>query len=427
MTIRTQDRDILRGLAEKVAKIASLPVQTERKQLWKNFNALKPRRPMVLAFPEFGWRELILESRLQCTDPLAREWEDRLLGIIFRHEQIGDDYPITNVFKIVHLIDPEDYGLREKTVGPMEKDGKPEVTQWPRALSNSDHAFAWEAPLKELDDIEKMRCYTLRVNRSETERRLNLAREIFDGFLEVRLDWKAWWSVGLTRNLIFLRGLEQAMIDIYENPEWLGRLMAFLRDSRLYELKQHEEQQLLTLNSGTNDYVGSGGIGCIDELPARDHNGVIRPIDMWVLGESQEFVNVNPRQFFEFSLHYELPILNQFGLVCYGCCEPLDRERFDMIIRHIPKLRRVSVSPWCDRKLAAEKLQDKYIFSWKPNPTDLATGTVRWDHIENNIRETLGLAEGCCLEMIMKDNHTFRGDPTRIGKWVTLAKRMVNA
>ncbi len=54
-----QERQVLRHLAEQVAEIAALPIQTERARLWREMNSLQPERPLVLADPQNGWCELI--------------------------------------------------------------------------------------------------------------------------------------------------------------------------------------------------------------------------------------------------------------------------------------------------------------------------------------------------------------------------------
>ena len=87
---------------------------------------------------------------------------------------------------------------------------------------------------------------------------------------------------------------------------------------------------------------------------------------MWGFAESQETVGVSPHMFAEFVFPYQLPILERFGLNCYGCCEPLDTRR--RIVEKTPRLRRVSVSAWANVERMAEKLGDRYIFSWKPSP-----------------------------------------------------------
>ena len=55
----TNDREILRGLAQQVRAIADLPEMSERRARWRRHNALRSERPLVLCFPEGAWGELI--------------------------------------------------------------------------------------------------------------------------------------------------------------------------------------------------------------------------------------------------------------------------------------------------------------------------------------------------------------------------------
>jgi hypothetical protein len=69
----------------------------------------------------------------------------------------------------------------------------------------------------------------------------------------------------------------------------------------------------------------------------------------------------------------------------------------------------------------AEKLGDRYIFSWKPSPTDLAMPFDE-ERIRAKIREAFRLTRNCRVEAIMKDNHTLGGDPTRATNWCRVAR-----
>jgi hypothetical protein len=361
---------------------------------------------MVLAFPEGGWRELVRLEVIECDDPLLRNWEMQLRQTLFRHENLEDDWPVTRFFDVGWVVRSSGLGLEET-----------------RIRSEELGSYRWDAPVKSPEDMEKLHLPRVEVDRDETTRRVELAQSIFRDILDVRAHGPLWWTCGLTWTLINLRGLEQVMVDMYENPGLLHRLMAFLRDAKLHELEALEREGALSLNNGPDDYVGSGGVGATRELPAEGFGGRVRMQDMWVLGESQEFVGVGPSLFDEFALQYQLPILNRFGLVCYGCCEPLD-HKFDLIIGHIPRLRRVSVSPWCDRGLAAQKLGDRFVYSWKPNPATICGPSVDYEALERDVRTTLEMTPGCCIEMVMKDTHTFQGDPTRIGRWCAMASRL---
>ena len=69
----------------------------------------------------------------------------------------------------------------------------------------------------------------------------------------------------------------------------------------------------------------------------------------------------------------------------------------------------------------AEILGDRFIFSMKPNPSELAEPTFHEDRIRDGLRKALRATRNCRVEMIMKDNHTVGGDPTRVTRWVAIA------
>jgi len=266
------------------------------------------------------------------------------------------------------------------------------------------------------------------VDHDATARVLELADETLGDLLTVRLKtawwWWWWWSLGMTWTLINLRGLEQMMYDMFDHPGELHQLIAFLRDGHLAKLDFLEQNGLFSLNNdGT--YVGSGGFSWTHELPQPDFDGRVRTCDMWGFVESQETVGVSPQMFAEFIFPYQLPILERFGLNCYGCCEPLDKRWH--IVQQIPNLRRVSVSPWSDLARMAEMLGDRYIYSMKPSPTDLAMDGFDEDRIRAELREALRVTRDCRVEVIMKDNHTIRNDPQRVIRWVQIAREEAEA
>ena len=58
------DRDLLRGLAGKLAEIADLPIQEERKELWQKSNDLEPIRPMI--WLASTWTETLFNLQSPC-------------------------------------------------------------------------------------------------------------------------------------------------------------------------------------------------------------------------------------------------------------------------------------------------------------------------------------------------------------------------
>jgi len=407
LTISTQDRQVLRGLAAQVAELAARPIEQEKRALWYRHNALEPTRPLIFCDPENSWNEIIPPETLACEGELARGWEVTLRKEVFWGAQMGDDRVIEPTFSVPHVHTESDWGMHETRTG-----------------GQGGGSYVWDAPLKSYADLERLHFPQIVVDYEATDRVLGLARETLGDLLSVRLKTTWFWSVGMTRTLINLRGLAQIMYDMFDHPDGLHRLMAFLRDGHQARLDFLEQNGLLSLNND-GSYVGSGGFGWTHELPQPDFDGHVRTRDLWALAESQETVGISPHMFAEFVFPYQLPLLERFGLSCYGCCEPLDKRW--PIVAQIPNLRRVSVSPWSERAQMAERLGDRYIYSMKPSPTDLAMDTFDEERIRAELRAALRATRDCRVEVIMKDNHTIRNDPQRVVRWVQIARQEAEA
>jgi len=141
---------------------------------------------------------------------------------------------------------------------------------------------------------------------------------------------------------------------------------------------------------------------------------------MWGFTESQETVGVGADMYEEFIFPYEKPVMDRFGLTCYGCCEPLN-SRWHIVKQH-HNLRRVSCSAWADYEMMAEYLGSNYIASVKPSPADLAMPDINKNAIREKIRDILNTMKGCVIELIMKDNHTIANRPENVVEWTKIAK-----
>ena len=403
ISMTKEDREILRGLATRTAELAAHPREEEKRALWLRHNALEPTRPPVFCDPENGWNEIVPSDSLRCGGPLAREWEMKLRKEIFWGESMRDDRVIQSYFDLPHVAVESDWGMHETKAGGAD-----------------GGSYVWKAPLESYDLMDRLHHPVIMVDRRATDDMLSLAGDVLGDILTVRLRGKWWWTLGMTWTLVNLRGLEQIMYDTYDHPGELKRIMEFLSRGTLAKLDYLERNDLLALNNdGT--YVGSGGFGWTDELPAPGFDGrTVRTIDMWGFGESQETVTFSPEMFGEFIFPYQLPVLERFGLNCYGCCEPLDRRWH--FVERIPRLRRVSVSPWADPSVMAEKLGGRYIFSYKPNPAELAVPVMNEDRVRAGLRKVLDIAKDCRIELIMKDNHTLGNNPENAIKWCRIAR-----
>ncbi len=396
-----KDRNILKNLALQVRSIAERDIEKEKKCKWVLHNDLKLKEPLIFCDPENGWNEIITRDSLSCEGSLAKKWEIILKKEIFWGTGMLDDKVILPLFNIGYSYSDSGWGLETSFHG------------------GDGGSYIWDAPLKSEADVEKLRFPKIRIDYKTTNETVELADDIFNGILEVQIKGVWWWSLGLTTSLAFLRGLQNLMVDMLDNPILIHKIMKFLMEGTLAELKYLKENKLLSLNN--DSYVGSGGFGFTEELPKTGFSaGAVRTADMWGFSESQETTGISPSMFEEFIFQYQLPIIKLFGLNCYGCCEPLEK-RWD-IIKKIPNLRRISVSSWADFGKMSQNLKDDYIYSVKLKPTDLAVFVMDEDMARKRIREILDAAKGCIIELIMKDNHTIGNNPDNVIKWTKIAR-----
>jgi hypothetical protein len=153
----------------------------------------------------------------------------------------------------------------------------------------------------------------------------------------------AWWSLGICEDAIKLVGLENFMLFMYDDPEGMHKLMAFLRDDHINAINWFEK---------TGSFV--------------EHGKPIKISEKLGFCEAQEAVGVSPEMFNEFIMQYQIPIVKDFVVNNYGCCEAVhDRWQY---IKPIPRLNRVSISPWCNQEIMADALKRDYIYNRKPNP-----------------------------------------------------------
>jgi len=404
-SIAADDAIVLRSLARRVARIAAEETQERTRQLWIDHNGLRAARPMIFCDPEKAWYEIIPLESLRCHGGLARIWEFKLRKELFWAERIKDDRVIEPVFRVHHVYQESDRGMSARIIGDRDRG-----------------SIRWDAPLRDYADMAQLVPRRPIPDPRRTNALLSCARETFDGILEVRLEGSWWWSLGMTGDLILLRGFEQALLDLHDQPKGFHALMGFLRDENLAMLDFLEEQRLLSLNNG-GDFIGTGGYGWSRELPGAGFDGMrVTTRNLWGFCESQETAGVSPGQFAEFVFPYQLPILERFGLNIYGCCEPLD-SRWE-VVRRIPRLRKVTVSPWSDVRLMAERLGSRYVLCRKVNPARVSVSPLDEQGVRAELRETFRAAarNDCRLQVLLRDVLTLGGNPENAVRWTAIAR-----
>lgn len=405
-----RDVAIVRELAARVADIAALPVQEEKRRLWRALNGLRPERPMVM-IDQVCWNEMNVDDELtlRCSDPECRGWEDWLRRTLFQWERFPVDMVVEPFVRVPKAVTHTGFGV---TV--QENTAVLDPTN-----SVVGHLFINQFETDE--DLAKVRTPVVGHLAQETERRMSVAHELFDGLLDLRAE-------GLDLNLSLWdpistwMGVEGALMAIADRPDYVHRLVGRLTDAQMGMLDQLEEQGLLC---GQQSLIHCTG-AWTDELPGYDPHKP-RCKDLWGMGLAQMFSTVSPRMFREYEVEYASRTLGRFGLVYYGCCDPLDGKMRE--VRMIPGVRKVSMSPWVNEEKGASEIGSQFVYSRKPNPALLAWDVFRIDAVRDELQATVDVCmrHGCPLELILKDISTVRYEPQRLFEWARVAMEVVGA
>ena len=401
----TRDIHIIRDLAKRVAEIAGKDIQEMKRDKWRRHNEFESVPPPIY-IRTVANRELIAPY-IECEDPFYRSCESSLRRSILQ-DTIGDDYiiePWVTVHAALKLPEQGGWGVR---LGRAKTD----------PVSGG---FTIDPPLRNLEDVDKLITPGHEVDEEETRRLAARVEEAVDGALIVDVDrspfWTGWHG-DISTDLGYLRGIEQMLWDMMDSQEWLHELLAFMRDGIL---KAHREAEIAgdwRLSNHENQsmpYAGSL------EDPKANSRPVLRK-DLWLFVASQETGAVSPEMFDEFMLSYQEPIMREFAMVSYGCCEDLSRKIG--LLRRIPNLRRIAVTPFADIRVCAEQLGEDYICSWRPSPADMVAYGFDPDRVRKTVRDAREIfrANGCSFDVCLKDVETVQGDQTRLRRFVEIVR-----
>ena len=405
-----KDREILRDLAKKYAEIAALPVMEEKKNLWRKLNGLKPERPMVIV-DQVCWNEMDVDGELTCLcgGEEARRYEQDLRRTLYSWKHMPADMAAEPFIRV------------ERAIGGLDFDVRVEEDTLETDPSNDVLSRHYHNQFEGWDDLEKIKMPAVTHDTKETARRMAFAHEMFDGVIDVRENSMGGWGAYLSVwDLIpmWMGGVENTLLMLVDEPEFMHAVVNRMVEGYMSMLDQLEEQGLL---NGPQSYIHCTG-AWTDELPPPGYDPAKpRTRDIWMFGLAQMFSSISPAMFDEFEIEPCMPIFDRFGLVYYGCCDPLDGKMKE--VRKIKKARKLSVSPWANQEKMAREIDGKYVFSRKPNPALLAWDSFDEDLIRKDLTATRDICReyNCPLELIQKDISTVRNDPRRLWRWAEIA------
>ncbi len=410
--INNRDRDIIRRLAGEVAEIAALPVQEEKRALWRRLNSLKPVRPMVM-IDQVCWNEMNIDDELtiQCEDEECRSYENKLRCTIYRWRHFPADVVVEPFIRVPKAIHNNGFGINV--------DEEIAVTDPTSGVVGHRYRNQFQSDA----DLEKIKTPIITHDESETTRRLEKAEALFGGILEVFPQgcdpYLSVWDPIST-----WMGVEGVLYALVERPDFMRALAQRMVDGYSAMLNQLEAQGLLGWRQSWIHCTGA----YTDELPAPGFDPQRpRTKDLWMFGLAQMFSTVSPEMFEEFEIDICMPLFERFGLVYYGCCDPLHKKIKQ--VRKIPNVRKISMSPWADEEEGAAAIGNRYVYSRKPNPAMLAGFGFDENAVRQHLRTSVEIcrAHGCPLEIILKDISTVKYEPRRLWRWAEIAMEVVEA
>ena len=403
--IRQDDRTILRDLAKRYLEICNAERNVAAIELWRDFNSLRGTRPPVLC--SYDYTAMAPEIREAVGERRCESFRD--VEFALRRWIWGAD-----------IADDHVYQPWVTVRAPMRPPG---CGSWGIEIDRirDEHSRGWRnmpvvRGMADLNAMEATPHECLDAHPPEAKQLEEILGDILPVHVRRSTVYPKWGGTDLSEAAGALLGLEELMYALYEKPDLVHRMMAFMRDAVVANLTQSEAAG--DVSTAESDNYGSPAYSHELPDPAANSHGA-RLKDLCFFTHAQEFEAVGPAQHEEFLLNYQMPIMELFGQVNYGCCETLD-NKIEML-RKVPNLRKILAGPTADFRKCVERIGSDYLISWRPNPAAMVSSGFDAASVRKQVREALAVADGCHLEIMLKELMTLEGDVTRLGRWTEIA------
>jgi len=406
-SISAKDKEILRNLAAKQIQLAKSAKNLEKIRQWKLHNDFRGDYPLI-HLELWTFQHEIVEPQLVCETAFSRDIERQLYINFTNSELFDDDKIVPDYYPVKWQTFFKPFGLEEQ------------VTH----LADGGLGHHFNPVINDLkEDYHKLNKSEWGADKKANEEFSALIEETFGDILPVKRVMNCLYSVP-TQKLVHFMGMENMMFAMCDYPELFKDMMSRFADDTLAYYRWLEGEKLI-LPTVNDESLGQGSLCFTEELP---DEAILaqRPLvsrDVWGFMDSQETVGVSPEMFEEFIFPCYKRIADKFGLLSYGCCEPV-HPIWENCISKFTNLRKVSISPWCDEEFMGEQLSGKrVIFHRKPSPNYLGVGkNFEEESFRDHIRKSLKAASGCKMEITQRDVYTINYDIPKAKRYIAIIR-----
>ncbi|MGN1345517.1 MAG: hypothetical protein ACI4V1_01920 [Eubacteriales bacterium] len=398
------EREFLRDMAKEKLELSQTDWMKSRVEGWTGLNDLTSRQPMIhfemgtVGTPGFQYE-------CKCVSGDARSLEWTMGSEMQNYKMVGDDRAVTGDFYVGNGFWIQPFGIELKRT------------------HTSGIGFHIDPVVEDLDNLDFIQPSRMGFDGESRQRTMELAGDIFGDLLEIKAGMSALYCCP-TQFVVNMMGMENMFVEMCANPDNFHEMMERLSDDYVKHFRLAEEKGLLLPCCG-NNWVAQGSFAFTTALPGkldRPH----RLNEVWGFLDSQETVNISPAMFDEFIFPYYKKIADLYGLLSYGCCEPV-HNFWEKSLSRLGNLRKISISPWCDEEYMGEELRKRnIIFQRKPSPLfvsdDGPFDEAAW---RAHVTKTVKASCGGRLEFTFRDIYKTGGDPYRPRRAVEIVREVI--
>lgn len=400
-----RDQKIVRELAREYMALVCTEKQQKMQARFRDTNDLKIVRPPLL-LDEIPWGQMDIDGELicQCEEKLAREAETYFRRAVFYMKHFKADNHYQPFFPVQRTVDSSGEGLEKKAINVKQSDSTTRIV-----------SSEFEDVLEDESALELLHAPTLTLRDDVDAERMAYFTDLLGDTIPVKLYGFAYFYYTPWDKITFLRGVEPIMMDMYDRPEYLHKIMEKFTAIAHARLDFVEENLDVDVTCKSLHCTPSAVSGLAESgLKAT-----------WCRSMAQSFGMVSPAMFKEFEVDYLHSIAERFAYTYYGCCEPLD-DKIE-VLKSIKNLRKIGCSPWANVEKCAEQIGGNYVLSRKPNPANVAIETDP-EVIRREIEQTakICLKYGCPCDIVLKDISTVSGRPQNLILWTEVASEVLD-